>query len=204
MQSKAATVEQYLAELPADRRAAIGAVRDVINKNLDKQCAEGMSYGMIGWSVPHDVYPNGYHCDPRQPLPLAGLASQKNHMSLHLMSVYCGCEGGGETAHARWFREAWARTGKKLDMGKACIRFKKLEDLPLEVIGEAIRRVSAKKYIEHYEKALAMMRSMPRKAKPARAGAAKRTTASRKTGAAKAGVRSKVSGTAARKKAPRR
>ncbi|MFO0875135.1 MAG: DUF1801 domain-containing protein [Phycisphaerales bacterium] len=214
MQSKAATVEQYLAELPADRRAAISAVRDVVRRNLDKQCAEGMGYGMIGWSVPHSVYPNGYHCDPRQPLPVAGLASQKNHMSLYLMSIYCGCEGGGETEHARWFREAWARTGKKLDMGKACIRFKKLEDLPLEVIGEAIRRVSAKKYIEQYEKALAMIGSIPRKRKPASEGAAKRTKATGKTnaakartskiGAPKAGAESRASSPGARKKAARR
>jgi hypothetical protein len=109
-----------------------------------------MQYGMIGYYVPHRVFPAGYHCDPRQPLPFAGLASQKNHMSLYLMSVY----GGGE--HGEWFKKAWAKTGKKLDMGKACIRFKKLDDLPLEVIAEAIRRVPAKKYIAHYEAARSM------------------------------------------------
>jgi hypothetical protein len=149
MQSKAATVEAYLQSLPADRRAAIGAVRDVILKNLDGSYEEGMQYGAIGFYVPHRVYPKGYHCDPKQPLPFAALASQKNYMSLYLMSVYCGCvDDSPANQHARWFREAWARTGKKLNMGKACIRFKKIEDLPLDLIGEAIRRVPASVYID--------------------------------------------------------
>ena len=91
------------------------------------------------------MHPSGYHCDPKQPLPLAGLASQKNYMSLYLMCVY------GESNNANWFREAWAKTGKKLDMGKSCVRFKKLEDLALDVIGETIKRMPAKKYIEYCE-----------------------------------------------------
>jgi hypothetical protein len=168
MQSKAATVEQYLAELPEDRRAAIAAVRKVIRENLDKDYEEGMQYGMIGYYVPHRVYPKGYHCDPKQPLPLAALGSQKNHMSLHLMSVYCGCvEEDAASQHAKWFREEWAKTGKKMDMGKACIRFKKVEDLPLAVIGKAIKRVPAKKYIEYMEAAVAARSGS--KAKKARA-----------------------------------
>jgi len=148
MQSKAATVEQYLAELPEDRRTALQAVRKVILENLDKDYEEGMQYGMIGYYVPHRVFPAGYHCDPRQPLPFACLASQKNYMSLYLMGV----DGGG--AEETWFRAAWAKTGKKLDMGKCCIRFKKLDDLALDVIGEAIRRVPAKAYIERYTMAI--------------------------------------------------
>ena len=92
MQSKAATVEQYLAELPADRRHAISAVRELIRKNIDKGFQEGMQYGMIGYTVPHNLYPAGYHCDPKQPLPFVCLASQKNYMSLYLMCVY-GSEG---------------------------------------------------------------------------------------------------------------
>jgi hypothetical protein len=153
MQSKAATVEEYLAELPDDRRAAIQAVRQTILQNLDGDYEEGMQYGMIGYYVPHRVYPSGYHCDPKQPLPFASLGSQKNHMALYLMSIYAG---GGEDAaslHARWFREEWAKTGKKIDMGKACIRFKKLEDLPLALIGQAVRRVPARTYIEYCEAA---------------------------------------------------
>jgi hypothetical protein len=149
MQSKATTVSGYLASLPPDRRTAIEAVRKVILANLDKDYEEGMQYGMIGYYVPHRVYPAGYHCDKRQPLPYAGLASQKNYMSVYLMGLYTG---GGENKLAEWFREAWAKSGKKLDQGKACTRFKKIDELALDVIGEAIRRLPAKKYIEEYEK----------------------------------------------------
>jgi hypothetical protein len=148
MPSKATTVTAYLAELPEDRRAAIDAVRRVILKNLDKDYEEHMSYGMIGYCVPHRVYPAGYHCNPKQPLPFAGLASQKGHMSLYLMGLY------GSAELVRWFESAWAKTGKKLDMGKSCVRFKKLDDLPLDVIGAAFARLPAKVYIEHYEKAI--------------------------------------------------
>jgi len=149
MQSKASTVEEYLASLPEDRRAAIQAVRATILKNLDKDYEEGMTYGMIGYYVPHRAYPKGYHCDPKQPLPFVNLGSQKNYMSLYLMSVY----GSGE--QASWFREEWAKTGKKLDVGKSCIRFKKVEDLSLDVIGKAVKRVPAKTHIRNCEAALA-------------------------------------------------
>ncbi len=107
-----------------------------------------MQYGMIGYYVPHRVYPAGYHCDPKQPLPFAGLASQKNYMAVYLMCVY------SDEKHAEWFRREWAKTGKKLDMGKSCIRFKKLDDLPLELIGKAIARVPAKRYIAACEAAV--------------------------------------------------
>ncbi|WP_145377172.1 DUF1801 domain-containing protein [Symmachiella dynata] len=147
MKSTATTVEQYLAELPDDRRKAIEAVRAVILKNLPSGYEEGMQYGMIGYFVPHSLYPAGYHCNPQEPLPFASLASQKNYMSLYLMCTYS--DPGQET----WFREAWAKTGKKLNMGKSCVRFKKLEDLPLKVIGQAIKRVSVKKFISYYESA---------------------------------------------------
>ena len=158
MQSKATTVAEYLKSLPDDRCAAINAVRKVILANLDKQYEEGMQYGMIGYYVPHKIFPAGYHCDPKQPLPFAALASQKNHLSLYLMGVYCGCAegpGSGETADARWFREAWAKTGKQLDMGKACVRFKRIEDVALDVVGAAIKRIPAKTYVERYQNTLA-------------------------------------------------
>ena len=148
----------YLKSLPDDRREAVNAVRKVIRANLDKQYEEGVQYGMIGYYVPHKIFPAGYHCDPKQPLPFAALASQKNYLSLYMMGVYCGCgegPGSAETPDARWFREAWAKTGKKLDMGKACVRFKKVEDLALDVIGEAIKRMPAKIYIERYLATLA-------------------------------------------------
>ncbi len=169
MQSKATTVAQYLASLPPDRRAAIQAVREVILKNLDKGYEEGMLYGMIGYYVSHRIFPAGYHCDPSKPIGCAGLASQRNYMSLYLTGVYCGCHGAQETDLVRWFRQAWLKTGKKLDMGKSCIRFKKIDDLPLEVIGEAIRRVPVKEFIEFYERAL----QTNAKSAPARSAARK-------------------------------
>lgn len=149
MKSDATTVEAYLETLPTDRRAAIEAVRKVILENLDEGYEEGMQYGMIGYYVPHRVYPAGYHCDPKQPLPFATLGSQKGYMSVYLMCVY------GHGATRSWFVDAWKKAGKKLDMGRSCVRFKKLEDLALDVIGEAIRRVPARKYIEFVESARA-------------------------------------------------
>src|SRR5579872_5225709 len=155
MQSHATTVQQYLDSLASERRDALNSVRKVILDNLDSQYEEGMQYGIIGYYVPHKVFPQGYHCDPKQPLPFAAVASQKNYMSLYMMSVYCGCgDHSAANQHAEWFRKAWSATGKKLDMGKACIRFKKVDDLPLDVIGEAVRRVPAEKYLEFYEASL--------------------------------------------------
>jgi hypothetical protein len=166
MQSKVSTVAAYLADLPVERREAISTVRDVIRKNLDAEYEEGIQYGMIGYYVPHRIYPAGYHADPKQPLPFAALASQKNYMSLYMMGVYCGCVDGVETAETKWFREAWAKTGKKLDMGKACVRFKRVEDLALDVVGEAIRRIPAKTFIERYEASLAGTKKAKAKPKP--------------------------------------
>lgn len=143
------TVRQYLAALPKDRRDALQAVREIILENLDDDYEEGIQYGMIGYYVPHRVFPAGYHCDAAQPVPFAGLASQKNYMSLYLMCIY------SDPKQQDWFRKAWARTGKKLDMGKSCVRFKKLDDLPLGVIGQTIKRVPAKKFIANYESTLA-------------------------------------------------
>jgi hypothetical protein len=160
MQSSAKTVKEYLASLPADRRAAIQAVRQTILDNLDTAYEEGMQYGMIGYFVPHSAYPAGYHCDPKQPLPFVCLASQKNYMSLYMGCVY------GESDLARWFRSEWAKTGKKLDMGVSCIRFRKLDDLPLPVIGGAISRMPAKKWIEVYDECIKELRKGA--AKPAK------------------------------------
>ncbi|CAG0997478.1 hypothetical protein PLCT2_02851 [Planctomycetaceae bacterium] len=166
MQSKATTVEAYLKELPADRRAAINTVRAVILKSLDKGYEEGMYYGMIMYYVPHRLYPAGYHCDPSKPLGAVALASQKHYMSFYLGTVYCGCDGSDPAPQARWFREAWAKTGKKLDMGKSCIRFKRVEDLALDVIAEAIKRVPMKMQIESYEAARAAVHARKVKGKP--------------------------------------
>jgi Domain of unknown function (DU1801) len=148
MKSTAKNPNEYLATLPPERREVLERIRTVILKNLDPDYEEGMQYGMIGYYVPHRIYPAGYHCDPKEPLPFASLASQKNHMAIYLMCIY------GSEEHAKWFRDAWLATGRKLDMGKSCVRFKKLEDVALDVLGEAIRRVPVKSFISHYEAAL--------------------------------------------------
>jgi len=157
MTSKAKTVKEYLASLPQDRRAAISAVREVILKHLPKGYEEGMQYGMIGYYVPHTLYPAGYHCNPKQPLPFASLASQKNYMAVYLMCVY----GDGELR--KWFEAAIKASGKELDMGQCCVRFKKLEDLPLDVLGQVISKVPVAKYVASYEAVRQQMKSRKKK-----------------------------------------
>ncbi len=146
MQSKAKTVSQYLAELPADRRMAIEQVRKMILNNLPKGYEELMQYGMIGYAVPLSLYPPGYHCKKDEPLPFISLASQKNNMAIYMFCLYA------DEQNAVRFRKEYEASGKKLDMGKSCIRFKKPEDLALDVIGKAIARMPVKKHIETYEK----------------------------------------------------
>ncbi len=141
-QSAATTVEEYLAELPADRRAAIEAVRRVILDHLPKGYEETMAFGVIGYVVPLETYPTTYN---GQALAYAGLASQKNYMSLYLMNVY------GDPETERWFVEQYRASGKKLNMGKSCVRFKKLETLPLELVGQAIARTPMAEFIEGFE-----------------------------------------------------
>lgn len=170
MQSKATTVKAYLASLPADRRAGIEAVRKVILRNLDRQYEECMLYGMIGYAVPHRVWPLGYHCDPSKPLMMAALASQKNCLTVYLMSVY------SDKAERAWFQKAWAKSGKKLNMGGCCVRFKKVEDAALEVIGEAIRRTPAKAHVENYVKMLARTGRGPDGKKLSKAAGVKRSS----------------------------
>jgi len=142
------SVKEYLDSLPEDRRKALAKVRAAVNKGLPKGYKEGIQYGMIGWAVPHKLYPAGYHCDPKQPLPFASLASQKNHMALYLMCIY------GDEKHRKWFEAAWKKSGKKLDMGKGCVRFRKLEDVPLEVVTEAVSRVPVEEFVAFYEASL--------------------------------------------------
>lgn len=144
MPEKPTTVSQYLAALPPERREALQTVRQVILKNLDKDFEEGIQYGAIGYYVPHRVFPEGYYCDPKQPLPFGGIASRKGYIALGFMGLVWHPGGDG------WFRKAWKKTGKKLDMGVACIRFKKVEDLPLELIGKAVKDLTVKKFIANY------------------------------------------------------
>lgn len=157
MQSTASTVSEYLASLPEDRRKAIAAVRAVIRKNLPKGVVETMNWGMIAYEIPLKTYPETYN---GQPLMYAALASQKNHMSLYMHGIY------GDEALRERFETAYHATGKKLDMGKGCVRFKTVDALPLEVIGEAIGSVTVDQYLAHYEKAMAARASAPRKPAP--------------------------------------
>ena len=144
MKSSAKTVDQYLKQLPADRQKALRAVRQVIRKNLPKGYEEAMGSGMIAYQVPLSRYPDTYN---RQPLCYAALANQKNFMTLYLMGVY------GDKPTEKWFRDAFKASCKKLDMGKSCVHFKKLEDLPLEVIGKTIARLPVEEYVRRYEAA---------------------------------------------------
>lgn len=147
MQSKATTVDAYIDELPEDRKAAIKKLRAVIKKNLPKGFKEGMGYGMVGYSVPHSLYPKGYHCDPKLPLPFMGFASQKNFIAVYSMPIYA------TPPLLKWFTEAHAKASpKKLDMGKSCIRYKKQEDIPYELIGELAAKVTPEEWIVIYEK----------------------------------------------------
>ncbi|MFY7839356.1 MAG: DUF1801 domain-containing protein [Lacibacter sp.] len=147
MQSKAATVDEYVAELPEDRRKAITQLRKVIKKNLPKGFKEIMNYGMMGYCVPHSMYPAGYHCKPEDPLPFLGLASQKNSINLYHMGIYA------DAALLKWFQDAHAKASpKKLDMGKSCIRYKKPEDIPYELIGELVSKITPQEWIATYEK----------------------------------------------------
>ncbi|WP_224373041.1 DUF1801 domain-containing protein [Hyalangium versicolor] len=171
----ATTVAQYLASLPTDRRQALETVRSEILKNLPAGYEEGIHFGMIGYCIPLTRFPDTYN---GQPLMLAALASQKQYMSVYLMSVY------GDPKLSAWFQKAYAATGKKLDMGKSCVRFKSLDDLPVELVGEAISKVSVDEYVAQYErvKGSSRTRTATKKAVPQKA-------ASQKTPAKKATTR---------------
>ena len=149
MQSKAKTPEEYLAELPEDRRVAMEKLRNVALKNLPKGFKEAMSYGMLGYVVPHETYPNGYHCTPELPLPFFNIASQKNSINIYHMVLY------GDKEMHDWFVAEYPKHCKsKLDMGKSCVRFKKLDDIPYDLIGALLSKVTVEDWIERYEKML--------------------------------------------------
>lgn len=144
MRSDAATVDEYLAELPEERREAVSTVRRVILDHLPEGYDEAMSWGMIAYQVPLDTYPDTYN---GQPLLYAALASQKRHMALYLHGIYADPEARRE------FEEAYRATGKRFDAGKSCVRFRTLDDLPLDVIGEAVARFGVRELIERVETA---------------------------------------------------
>ena len=142
MQSKATTIDQYLEELDDTRREAISTVRDVVLQNLPDGYEEMMLFGMITYAVPLSKYPKTYN---KLPLMYAALASQKRHMALYLTNVY------GDESVENWFRERYLATGKRLDMGKSCVRFRKLDDLPLDLVAEAIAKTPIDEFIQVYE-----------------------------------------------------
>ena len=149
MQSKATTPRQYLDELPEDRKEPIHKLRQQILDNLPTGIEEQMNYGMLGYVIPHKVYPNGYHCDPKLPLPFMNLASQKNFIAVYSMTIYAKKE------LYDWFISEYDKRYKsKLDMGKSCIRFKRIDDIPYELIGELTAKISTKEWIELYEAAI--------------------------------------------------
>lgn len=147
MQSKATTPAQYVADLPADRQKAIKKLRSVISKNLPKGFKEVMNYGMLGWVVPHSTYPDGYHCDPKLPLPFMALASQKNFVALYHSGIYAD-----KKLHDWFVKEYGKHMDTKLDMGKSCVRFKKMDNIPYDLIGELVKKMSVDDWIALYEK----------------------------------------------------
>ena len=148
MTSSATTVDEYIANLDDTRKEAITNLRNTILKNLPKGYQEEISYGMVGYVVPHSLYPKGYHCDTKLPLPFMSFASQKNFIAFYHMGIYANPE------LLDWFVNEYPKHSKsKLDMGKSCIRFKKVNEIPLELIGELVAKMSVNEWIELYESA---------------------------------------------------
>jgi uncharacterized protein YdhG (YjbR/CyaY superfamily) len=149
MPSIAKTPDEYIAQLPDDRQAAVSAIRDAVNSKLPKGFKECIGYGMIAWVVPHEVYPPGYHCNPKLPLGYMMLDSKKGHVALHSLSLY------GSPELLEWFQQEWPKhTSYKLDMGKGCVRFKKFDDLPLDLITELASKLTTQQWIDICEKAI--------------------------------------------------
>ena len=146
MGSTATTAEQYLDELPDDRQQSVRQLRNTVLKNLPKGFKETLGYGMLNYVVPHSLYPDGYHCDPKQPLPFACIASQKNFIAFYHMGIY------SQPDLLKWFVEEYPKHSKtKLDMGKSCIRFKKPDQIPYKLVGELVKKISVKDWIQIYE-----------------------------------------------------
>ncbi len=146
MFSAAATAEQYLNELQADRKESVRLLRDTVLKNLPKGFKETIGHGMLNYVVPHSLYPAGYHCNPQQPLPFAAIASQKNFIAFYHMGIY------SQPDLLNWFVEEYPKHSKtRLDMGKSCIRFKKPDQIPYKLIGELSKKINVKDWINIYE-----------------------------------------------------
>jgi hypothetical protein len=147
MQSKAATPDEYIDSLPEERKTAMKTLRNVILKNLPKGFKEEMSYGMLGYVVPQSLYPEGYHCNPKLPLPFMNIASQKNFIAVYHMGIYA------DKKLLEWFTKEYAKQSTaKLDMGKSCLRFKKPDQIPFKLIGDLAGKMTPKEWIAVYEK----------------------------------------------------
>jgi uncharacterized protein YdhG (YjbR/CyaY superfamily) len=154
MQSKAQSVDTYMSELPEERKAPMQRLREVFKANLPEGFTEEMSYGMIGYVVPHSIYPKGYHCSPELPLPFVNIASQKNFIAVYHMGIY------SDENLLNWFVEEFPKHSKaKLDMGKSCIRFKKMDQIPYELLGELLTKMTVNQWIERYDSVLAKGKS---------------------------------------------
>ncbi|MEE9408868.1 MAG: DUF1801 domain-containing protein [Polaribacter sp.] len=143
---KATSPEEYINQVPEERQNALNKLRKTINQNLPKEFEEGMQYSFISYYVPHSIYPDGYHCNPKEPLPFMSFASQKNSVNLYHMGIYAIPE-----IHDWFVSEYPKHCKRKLDMGKSCIRFKKVEEIPYELIAELCKKISVKKWIDIYE-----------------------------------------------------
>ncbi len=149
MHIPAKSVEDYYDSVPDDRKEIMLELRNTISKNLPKGFAEVLNYGMPGWVIPHSIYPSGYHCDPKLPLPFFGLASQKNFIAVYHMGIYANPE------LLKWFTDEFPKHSKfKLDMGKSCIRFKKPDQIPVKLFGELAKKMTPKQWIDLYESGL--------------------------------------------------
>lgn len=148
MRIEANTPKEYIANCPEERKDALNQLREVIKNNLPEGFSEQMSYGMVGYVVPHSTYPDGYHCNPQLPLPFLSFASQKNFIGLYHMGIYA------KPDLLKWFQDEWSKRNLgKLDMGKSCIRFKKVEKIPFDLIGELLTKMTPQGWIEVYEAA---------------------------------------------------
>jgi uncharacterized protein YdhG (YjbR/CyaY superfamily) len=148
MQYKADTPDDYISQVPEERQEAMNKLRKVIKDNLPKGFEEGIQYGMIGYYVPHSMYPDGYHCTPSEPLPFMSFASQKNSVNLYHMGIYAKPE-----LHDWFVNEYPKHCKRKLDMGKSCMRFKKLDEIPFDLIAELTTKMSVDEWIQIYEDA---------------------------------------------------
>jgi uncharacterized protein YdhG (YjbR/CyaY superfamily) len=153
MNIEAYSPEEYISQLPEDRKMAMMMLRKIINENLPIGFKETMSYGMVSYVIPHSIYPSGYHCNPKDPVPFISIASQKNYIAVYHMGIYIYPE------ILSWFREEYSKNAKtKLDMGKSCIRFKKVDDIPYDLIAELSRKITVEDFLERYQDGLKIIK----------------------------------------------